>query len=326
MNNIVILGHGIGVKFLIESLQYTNSKYRVVALVTHPLSDHKYDHEMIENRKDLYGDYAYNVFDATSDYNIKIFESANVNEERVIQWIDMFKPKYIVSIGCRNIIKLPFLNHFKDKVLNIHTTPLPRYRGAANDSWMILNGEWGNKLYGCLHYIDEGIDTGDIIAKSYYTVPDKCYPIDIFKARSDIFHDILLKGLQNLEDDNFIPEKQDVNHSTTFPRLYTPRDGKIDFNKFSGEEIIRFIYAFGYPYMGASCKFGIENKSINILRAKFYTDNSFHSFARGLIFGKNKKNEYKVCVKGGYILIQEVEFEGVSIKQNKVFRLGKTLH
>ena len=28
-------------------------------------------------------------------------------------------------------------------VLNIHTTPLPLYRGAANDSWMILNNELG---------------------------------------------------------------------------------------------------------------------------------------------------------------------------------------
>jgi len=324
MKNIVILGHGVGVKFVIESLRSSNTKYKVVGLVTHPLIDHKSDLEMIENRKELYGNYAYNVFDVVEDYNIELIESANVNEDRVIRWIDKINPTYIISIGCRNIIKSTFLTHFKDKVLNIHTTPLPRYRGAASDSWMILNGEWGKKMYGCIHFIDEGIDTGAIIAKSYYTVPEKGYPIDVFKARLDTFHDILLKGLKNLEDDNFIPEKQSKNESTTFPRLNTPRDGKIDFNKFNGEEIIRFIYAFGYPFQGASCEMG--DKTINILRAKFYTDISFHSFATGLIFGKNKQNEYKISVKDGYILIKEIEFEGVSIKQNKVFRLGKTLN
>ena len=324
MKNIIILGHGVGVKFVIESLQSSNSEYKVAGLVTHPLIDHKEDLEMIENRKDLYGNYAYNVFDVVEDYNIDLIESANVNENRVIRWIEKFNPKYIISIGCRNIIKSVFLNHFKDKVLNIHTTPLPRYRGAASDSWMILNGEWSNKMYGCIHFIDEGIDTGAIIAKSYYTVPDKGYPIDVFKARLDTFNDILLKGLENLEDDNFIPNKQSINESTTFPRLYTPRDGKIDFNKFCGEEIIRFIHAFGYPFQGASCKMG--DKTINILKAEFYTDISFHSFATGLIFGKNKENEYKISVKDGYILIKEIEFEGVAIKQNKVFRLGKTLN
>ena len=324
MKNIIILGHGVGVKFVIESLLSSNSEYKVAGIVTHPLIDHKEDLEMIENRKGLYGNYAYNVFDVVEDYNIDLIESANVNENRVIRWIEKFNPKYIISIGCRNIIKSVFLNHFKDKVLNIHTTPLPKYRGAASDSWMILNGEWGNKMYGCIHFIDEGIDTGDIIAKSYYTVPDKGYPIDIFKARLDTFNDILIKGLKNLENDDFIPEKQSLNESTNFPRLYTPRDGKIDFNKFSGEEIVRFIYAFGFPFQGASCKMG--DKTINILKAEFHNDITFHSFATGLIFGKNKENEYKISVKDGYILIKEIEFDGLSIKQNMVFRLGKTLN
>ena len=324
MNDIILLGHGVGVKFVIESLRSANSKYKVIGIVTHPLIDHKHDLEMIENRKELYGDYAYNVFDAVDDYNIELIESANVNDDRVIRWIDKFKPKFIISIGCRNIIKSNFLNYFKDKVLNIHTTPLPKYRGAASDSWMILNGEWGNEMYGCIHFIDEGIDTGAIIAKSYYTVPEKAYPIDIFKARLDTFHDILIKGLKNLENDEFIPKKQSVNESTTFPRLDTHRDGKIDFNKFNGEEVIRFIYAFGYPFQGASCKMG--DKTINILKAEFYNDITFHSFTTGLIFGKNKENEYKISVKDGYILIKEIEFEGVPIKQNKVFRLGKILN
>ena len=70
----------------------------------------------------------------------------------------------------------------------------------------------------------------------------------------------------------------------------------------------------------------MEDKTINILKAEFHNDISFHSFATGLIFGKNKENEYKISVKDGYILIKEIEFKGVPINQNKVFRLGKTLN
>ena len=75
MKNIIILGHGVGVKFVIESLLLSNSKYKVVGLVTHPLVDHKEDLEMIENRKELYENYAYNVFDVVEDYNIELIES-----------------------------------------------------------------------------------------------------------------------------------------------------------------------------------------------------------------------------------------------------------
>ena len=53
MKNIVLLGHGIGVKFVVDSLLKNSKIHRVVALFTHPFNDHKRDLELIENRKDI---------------------------------------------------------------------------------------------------------------------------------------------------------------------------------------------------------------------------------------------------------------------------------
>ncbi|MBV9988024.1 MAG: hypothetical protein JO301_10110 [Chitinophagaceae bacterium] len=322
--NIVLLGHGAGVKFTIESL-LANAElgYAVCAVVTHPFEDHKGDLEMIEKRADIYGEHAYNVFHVEQDYGIPLKEAANVNEPHVVEWIRGFDPAFIISIGCRNIVKKDFLETFKNKVLNIHTTPLPRYRGAANDSWMILNGEWGTTQFGCMHYIDEGIDTGAIVAKSYYSIPDKCYPIHVFKARMNTFKDLLVLGLRNLATPGFAPEIQKTGEATTFPRLYTPKDGKINFKDFSGQETVKFIYAFGYPFSGAFCN--LDTRKINVLAADFYTDQQFHSFANGLIFGKNESGQYKVVVNGGYLLIRSIEVDGEPIAQNKVFKLGRYL-
>ncbi len=319
----MLLGHGVGVKFVVDSLLKNSKTHRVVALFTHPFSDHKRDLELIESRKDIYGDYAYNVFNLKKDYDIEVHESENINNPQTVSEIKDYNPAYIISIGCRSILKAPFLNEFPQKILNIHTTPLPTYRGAASDSWMILNNELGKEKYGCMHFIDSGIDTGDIIAKSYYTIPKKSYPIDVFKARMDIFHEIILKGLTNLENPSFIPEKQDSSASTTFPRLYTPEDGKINFNDYSGDDLILFILAFGYPFEGAFCF--LEDQKINILDAEFYNDFDFHPFSYGLIFGKNENNEYKVSVKGGYIIVKKIEINGEFTKQSKIFRLGKFL-
>jgi hypothetical protein len=56
---------------------------------------------------------------------------------------------------------------------------------------MILNVELTKELFGCLHFIDEGIETGDIISKSFYKVPAKCYPIELYKIRLNTFKKII---------------------------------------------------------------------------------------------------------------------------------------
>jgi methionyl-tRNA formyltransferase len=322
--NIVILGHGAGVRFVVKSL-INNPKlgFKVRAVVTHPLIEHYSDLKMIESRKEMYCEYGYNIFEIKNDFNVDILESSDVNSDETIKWIKKYQPEYIISIGCRNIIKSEFLNSFNRRVLNIHTTPLPKYRGGASDSWMILNGEWGNKLFGCLHYIDEGIDTGDIVAKSYYTVPYKCYPIELFKTRLNTFNELLVIGLNNLLNENFIPEKQDVNEATVFPRLNSNVDGRIDFINQNGEEIEKFIFAFSYPHEGAFCYF--NDKIINIQEAEFIHCKSFHPICKGMIFGKDSESRYKVYVQGGYLLIKKVCLNSVVIEQRKIFRLGKFL-
>lgn len=322
---IVILGHGAGVKFIIESLKKNikTHPYSVVAVFTHPFKEHERDLELYSKRKNIYGKYAYNIFNVTVDYSIDLIESSDVNDIETINKIKRYDPAYIISVGCRNILKNMFLNSFKKKVINVHTTPLPKYRGAASDSWMILNNELGKEKYGCVHFIDSGIDTGDIIAKSYYTLPEKGYPIDIFKTRLNVFNDIILKALSNLDDPNFIGEKQIKSDSTTFPRLHTPTDGKLNFDRFNGDQLELFVYAFGYPFEGAFCY--LEKQKINILEAKYVSSSDFHPFSYGLIFGKDSENCYKVSVKGGYLLIKNIEVNGDYIKQSSIFRLGRYL-
>lgn len=324
MNKIILLGHGVGIKRIIDTL---NSNYKlnskVVAIFTHPYKDHKRDLDIMEEKKDLYGDCAYNVFDSLKDYDIPVIEAENVNNLDIIVKIDSFNPNYIISVGCRNILKKDFLDHFKNKVYNIHTTPLPKYRGAASDTWMILNGEWGKKLYGCFHQIDYGIDTGKILEKEYYRVPNNSYPIDIYKTRMSIFPSLISKSIEALNSGSYNLEEQITDEATTFPRLYTPEDGKINFQYLNGSELERFIYAFSYPFEGAHCF--LDYIKINIIEAEFIESQDYHPYTFGIIIGKNNKDQYKVSVKGGILLIKKIKIEGIEKEQRKVFRLGRKL-
>lgn len=319
---VILLGHGIGVKLTIEALlNNPELGYEVAGVVTHPKEQHAHDLEMMEKRQNFYGDFAYNVFNVSRDYGISLLENNDVNSSETIDWIKNFDPEFVISIGCRNIIREPFLNHFRKKVLNIHTAPLPKYRGAASDSWMILNGEWEREQFGCVHFIDTGIDTGNIIAKSYYKIPKFCYPIDVFKIRMNTFKDLLPKAIKVLKND-FEGHKQDMDAATVFPRLNTTVDGVINWS-YPGEDLLKFVYAFGYPHEGASCF--LEEQKINILEAEFVEDIKMHPFAIGLIFGKNNEGNYKVALKDGYLLLKKIEVNGELIPQRKILRLGRFL-
>jgi len=69
---------------------------------------------------------------------------------------------FIVSHGYRHIINHQVLNIIKDRIINLHISYLPWNRGADPNLWSFLE----NTPKGVsIHYIDEGIDTGDIIVQ-----------------------------------------------------------------------------------------------------------------------------------------------------------------
>jgi len=58
-----------------------------------------------------------------------------------------------------NILSIP-----GSGVINFHGAPLPEFRGAANYVWLLL--EERQSTHGTLHFVERGLDTGDVIATS----------------------------------------------------------------------------------------------------------------------------------------------------------------
>lgn len=76
---------------------------------------------------------------------------------------------FIVSYGYRHILKKDVLERYSDKAINLHTSLLPWNRGADPNFWSFVE----NTPKGVtIHYLDEGIDTGDIIVQKQVTFAD----------------------------------------------------------------------------------------------------------------------------------------------------------
>ncbi len=78
---------------------------------------------------------------------------------------------FAVSYRYRYIIRKPIIEYLKGNIINLHISLLPWNRGADPNLWSFLED---SPKGVSIHYIDEGVDTGDIIAQ-------KEVPFDISK-------------------------------------------------------------------------------------------------------------------------------------------------
>lgn len=114
-------------------------------------------------------------------YGDEVTQTIEPLTEELLQDVD-----WIVSYGYRHIIEKPILDRFKDRAINLHISYLPWNRGADPTFWEFLD----NTPKGVtIHYMDEGLDTGNIIAQRYLK-----YDID------DTFRTFYSKKQQCIED------------------------------------------------------------------------------------------------------------------------------
>ncbi len=71
-------------------------------------------------------------------------------------------PDWIVSHGYRHIVGPDVVGAFRDRIVNLHISLLPWNRGADPNLWSFVDGTPSGVT---VHYMDEGVDTGDIIAQ-----------------------------------------------------------------------------------------------------------------------------------------------------------------
>ena len=91
-----------------------------------------------------------------------VFPVPHINDSRVSELAQRLAPDLIAVFGT-SLIKGPLLNEGRLGIVNLHGGLSPEYRGADCTFWALYNGE--PEQVGCtLHFIDQGIDTGKLIA------------------------------------------------------------------------------------------------------------------------------------------------------------------
>jgi methionyl-tRNA formyltransferase len=114
----------------------------------------------------------YTIKQLAKAYGLNVIERSDLNSIDFQQFISGYDPDLFISVASPVIFKQDLIDLPRLGCINIHTAPLPKYKGMLPSFWQIYHGE---KEAGItIHRIDSGVDTGDIIAQGYVPIePDQ---------------------------------------------------------------------------------------------------------------------------------------------------------
>lgn len=238
-------------------------------------------------------------------YSIDYLKDENINSKEFIEKVKKYSCDLFVSMSFNQIFKNEIINLPPLKTINCHAGKLPFYRGRNILNWALINDE---KEFGItVHYIDEGIDTGDIILQKTYPIGDKDdYKSLLKKAYTDCA-DILYSAIILFKKGIPFATKQETLHPIGFYCSQRKEGDEIlDWNQ-NSREIFNFVRAICYPApMARAFLNGIEMK---INRVELIDDAPIYKCITGAIINKNK-DSFLVKTKDSFIRIIDFEYSG----------------
>lgn len=215
------------------------------------------------------------------------------------------------------IIPQSVLDAPKHGVINVHTSLLPKYRGASPIQTALVNGETETGV--TIMKMDVGMDTGPILLQKNLKIePNDTYPI-LDEKLSKIAILGLLEAIPDYISGRLIPRPQD-NPKATYTKILTREDGKIDWSK-SAEEIYN-------QYRGLTPWPGVWTTSNEVLpelnekkRIKFLKIKLADIEAESKKW-KVKSDELFVGCGNGSIKVLELQVEGNKAMGSKSFING----
>ena len=213
----------------------------------------------------------------------------NINSPDAVSAIAGADPDFVFVIGWSQICGPAFCAVAPGKVIGYHPAPLPRLRGRAPIPWTILGREPISA--GTLFWIDEGVDSGPILAQSFFHVAHNETARTLYRKHMDALAMIVDEALESLRLPEPPRRAQNERYATWGARR-RPADGLIDWNR-PAAEIECLIRAVTRPYPGAFTYDGATQ--LRIWESQAEHGASRHSASAGQIVGLSGGSFYVAC-------------------------------
>ncbi len=214
---------------------------------------------------------------------VPFISDPNVNSRAFLDRTKACAPDIFVSMSFDQIVKRPFIDETQYGAINCHAGALPFYRGRNPLNWALINGE-GN--FGItVHYIDEGIDTGDIIVQRFSPISPSDTYADLLARAHGLCANTLVEALGLIYEGEAPRIRQsDLSSQHTYFSSRRLGDEWIDW-KWPSQRIFNFIRAITVP--GPCARSLIGERRIAIVEASMAPSVPAHIGSNGEVVGRS---------------------------------------
>ncbi|MDP3360467.1 MAG: methionyl-tRNA formyltransferase [Lutibacter sp.] len=234
--------------------------------------------------------------------NLTVLQPSNLKSEEFLAQLKTLNGNLQIVVAFRMLPKtvwqLPKYGTF-----NLHASLLPNYRGAAPINWAIINGE--TKTGVSTFFIDEKIDTGNIILQEEVAIGDDETLGELHDKLMDVGSRLVVKTVQLIEKGTIETIKQPEIEEKPAPKIFT-ETCKIDWDD-SLSNIYNLIRGLN-PFPAAWTTLFNNNEEIKVKIYNVKKEIASHQLKTGTLI--TSKNEIKVAVTKGYIILESLQLAG----------------
>jgi methionyl-tRNA formyltransferase len=184
-----------------------------------------------------------------------VLQPAKARDGQFISELREFKPDLIVVAAYGQILPQSILDLPKSGCVNVHTSLLPKYRGAAPIQTAILNGETETGV--TIMKMDAGLDTGDILSQTRTPILPDDNSQTLHDRLAQLGADLLVATIPDFVAGKIQPRPQPA-EGASYAAKIKKEDGKIDWSE-PAEKILNQLRAFT-PWPGAFTFLKAESK------------------------------------------------------------------
>ncbi len=255
------------------------------------------------------------ILDYCKKKKLKLLKFKNINSKKSFQMIHKFKCDLLVSMSYNQIFGRSYQKFFPRKIINCHAGSLPFYRGRNILNWALINGE---KKFGItVHFVDKGIDTGDIIIQKKY----KISKLDDYKSLLNKCYKecpkLVLISIDKFRLRNYKAIKQnDIDKKGSYFKKRKIGDEMINWSQ-NSNKIHNFVRALVDP--GPFAQTFYKNRRIFIHKLEILKKYSFKKSKSGTIVDLGRNKSLVVKTNDGFVLIKKY-YPKINFKKMGMFK------
>ena len=197
---------------------------------------------------------------------IPVFQPKRIKRPVPVQQLKDLEPDLIVVAAYGQILSQEILDIPKYGCINVHTSLLPAYRGAAPIQWAIVNGESMTGVTTML--MDAGMDTGDILLQQEVPIDPSETEETLYEKLSKAGSELIIRTVEKLLKGENLERFPQEEEKATYAPIIRKEDGQINWRT-SAQAVDQLVRGF-HLWPGAYTSFG--GKKLTVLSIRVLTE------------------------------------------------------